>query len=95
MLIQLTMSSMLCQRTQTLKTQSVSECCVYAKWPLILSSFSVVEGKRSAGLTAIWLARNRFAMLDKSHQVGTWRDERKKGGGTYVFVECGYSCFRL
>ena len=30
----------------------------------------VVEGKRSSGLTAVWLARNRFAILDKSHQVG-------------------------
>lgn len=30
----------------------------------------VVEGKRSPALTAVWLARNRFAMLDKTHQVG-------------------------
>ena len=28
-----------------------------------------VEGKRSSGLTAVWLARNRFAVLDKTHQV--------------------------
>ena len=35
----------------------------------ILCFTTVVEGKRSSGLTAIWLARNRFAMLDKSHQV--------------------------
>ncbi|XP_064393238.1 coatomer subunit alpha-like isoform X1 [Halichondria panicea] len=27
------------------------------------------EGKRSPGLTAVWLARNRFAILDKSHQL--------------------------
>ena len=28
-----------------------------------------VESKRSSGLTAVWLARNRFAVLDKAHQV--------------------------
>ena len=28
-----------------------------------------VEGKRSSGLTSVWLARNRFAVLDKAHQV--------------------------
>jgi len=28
-----------------------------------------VEGKRSSGLTAIWLARNRFAVLDKTYQL--------------------------
>ena len=27
------------------------------------------EGKRSSGLTAIWVARNRFAVLDKSHSL--------------------------
>lgn len=27
------------------------------------------EGKRSSGLTAIWVARNRFAVLDRSHTV--------------------------
>ena len=27
------------------------------------------EGKRSSGLTAIWVARNRFAVLDRSHSV--------------------------
>ena len=29
----------------------------------------VVEGKRSPGLTGVWVARNKFAVLDKSHQV--------------------------
>ena len=28
------------------------------------------EGKRSSGITAIWVARNRFAVLDRSHSVG-------------------------
>jgi len=27
------------------------------------------EGKRSSGLTAIWVARNRFAVLDKNHSL--------------------------
>ena len=27
------------------------------------------EGRRSAGLAAIWVARNRFAVLDKNHTV--------------------------
>ena len=34
-----------------------------------VSNMSDVEGKRSSGLTAIWLARNRFAVMDKTHQV--------------------------
>ncbi len=29
-----------------------------------------IEGKRSNGVTAIWIARNRFAVLDRSHTVG-------------------------
>lgn len=28
-----------------------------------------VESKRSSGLTALWVARNRFAVLDRSHQL--------------------------
>ena len=32
------------------------------------------EGKRSSGITAIWVARNRFAVLDRTHSV---RRERK------------------
>lgn len=27
------------------------------------------EGKRSSGLTAVWLARNRFAVLDRTHSL--------------------------
>ena len=27
------------------------------------------ESKRSSGITAIWVARNRFAVLDRTHQV--------------------------
>ena len=29
------------------------------------------EGKRSSGVSAIWVARNRFAVLDRSHTVRT------------------------
>jgi len=32
-------------------------------------SSHATEGKRSSGLTAIWVARNRFAVLDKSHSL--------------------------
>lgn len=31
--------------------------------------FSAPEGKRSSGLTAVWVARNRFAVLDRMHSV--------------------------
>jgi len=27
------------------------------------------ESKRSSGVTAIWVARNRFAVLDRTHSV--------------------------
>lgn len=27
------------------------------------------EGKRSSGLSAVWVARNRFAVLDRTHSV--------------------------
>ena len=27
------------------------------------------EGKRSSGLSAVWVARNRFAVLDRSHTL--------------------------
>ena len=29
------------------------------------------DGKRSSGLTAVWVARNRFAVLDRSHSVNS------------------------
>jgi coatomer protein complex subunit alpha (xenin) len=31
--------------------------------------FLAPEGKRSSGLTAVWVARNRFAVLDRTHSV--------------------------
>ena len=34
-----------------------------------LCSVSVSEGKRASGLTAVWVARNRFAVLDRTHNV--------------------------
>ena len=36
---------------------------------LPVSLCSVVEGKRSPGVQVVWVARNRFAVLDKTHQV--------------------------
>lgn len=32
--------------------------------------YSAPEGKRSSGLSAVWVARNRFAVLDRTHNVG-------------------------
>lgn len=29
------------------------------------------DGKRSAGVTALWVARNRLAVLDRMHQVSS------------------------
>jgi hypothetical protein len=31
--------------------------------------FLVSEGKRSGGITAVWIARNRFAVLDRTRTV--------------------------
>lgn len=35
-------------------------------------SISAPEGKRSSGLTAVWVARNRFAVLDRMHSVSVF-----------------------
>ena len=47
-------------------------CCCYCCFDI----FTVVEGKRSPGIQAVWVARNRFAVLDKNRQVGV-----REGGG--------------
>ena len=36
---------------------------------LLLLFVLVSEGKRASGLTAVWVARNRFAVLDRTHTV--------------------------
>ena len=38
------------------------------------------DGKRSTGITSIWVARNRFAVLDKSHSlvIGNLKNEVNK-----------------
>ncbi len=33
------------------------------------NSSDAAEGKRSTGLAAVWVARNRFAVLDKNQQI--------------------------
>ena len=38
-------------------------------WVSTSSSILAPEGKRSSGLSAIWVARNRFAVLDRTHNV--------------------------
>ena len=39
---------------------------------LLWLKFAVSEGKRASGLTAVWVARNRFAVLDRTHTVRFW-----------------------
>ncbi len=34
-----------------------------------IDKISAPEGRRSSGLNAVWVARNRFAVLDKNHVV--------------------------
>ncbi|KAJ7307546.1 hypothetical protein JRQ81_009571 [Phrynocephalus forsythii] len=37
--------------------------------PACKSNWAAPEGKRSSGLTAVWVARNRFAVLDRMHSI--------------------------
>ncbi len=56
------------------KTDPSNPECKYLRHASCIENYLVcvvIEGKRSAGLTAVWLARNRFAVLDKMHQVFT------------------------
>ena len=48
-------------------TAAAADVCVFLRLYYI-----DVEGKRSSGLIAVWLARNRFAVLDKAHQVSDY-----------------------
>lgn len=48
--------------------------CCHKSLPEVLFTACVFlslapEGKRSSGLTAVWVARNRFAVLDRMHSV--------------------------
>ena len=36
---------------------------------ICIDIFIAPEGKRSSGLSAVWVARNRFAVLDRTHNV--------------------------
>lgn len=36
-------------------------------------SLPETDGKRSPGVTALWVARNRLAVLDRMHQVGHFK----------------------
>ena len=41
-----------------------------ANRPLLIPfTFLAPEGKRSSAITAVWVARNRFAMLDRTHTI--------------------------
>lgn len=39
---------------------------------LLFISFAAPEGRRSSGLTSVWVARNRFAVLDRTHSVSLY-----------------------
>lgn len=70
-----------CPNHQTRKTQMVSVCKLFLafffkhsnekeKQEIFVVSFTLApEGKRSSGLSAVWVARNRFAVLDRTHNV--------------------------
>ncbi|CAG0894770.1 unnamed protein product, partial [Cyprideis torosa] len=59
---------LLCTRSSQLEN-SVYD--LYQKVPKETDSTNpdMPEGKRSAGLTAVWVARNRFAVFDKTHSL--------------------------
>ena len=57
-----------CSIAQTLML--LIKCVCYSDLYLLCNTD--VESKRASGLTAIWLARNRFAVLDKTSQVHTY-----------------------
>ena len=45
-----------------------------------------MEGKRSPGVQVVWVARNRFAVLDKTHQVGVGVVLYAAGGEDCLFA---------
>ena len=51
------------------------------------------DGKRSTGMTSIWVARNRFAVLDKSHSlvIGNLKNEVNKKVSIPNFDEIFYA----
>ena len=53
----------------------------------LLLCFLVVEGKRSPGVQVVWVARNRFAVLDKTRQVGVGTAGHAVSG-----VDCSCAC---
>ena len=69
---------MTCQKkkldTQGLKTDVCEKLFCMPNNVIIITILICVvapEGKRSSGLTSVWVARNRFAVLDRTHSVCT------------------------
>ena len=47
----------------------IATSCYNISYILLLYICIVVEGKRSSGKAAVWVSRDRFAVLDKANQV--------------------------
>lgn len=56
---------LLCTRTNNLENSTYDLYTI----PKDTESSSEVESKRASGVTALWVARNRFAVLDRSNQL--------------------------
>lgn len=57
---------LLCTRTTCLENSTYD---LYSMSKDSDSSSSETESKRSSGITALWVARNRFVVLDRANQV--------------------------
>lgn len=56
---------LLCTRTNNLENSTYDLCTI----PKDSESQTESDSKRSSGITAIWVARNRFAVLDRNNQL--------------------------
>jgi len=56
---------LICTRTNNLENSTYDLCQI----PKDTESQSESDSKRSSGITAIWVARNRFAVLDRNQQL--------------------------
>ncbi|XP_018332981.1 coatomer subunit alpha [Agrilus planipennis] len=61
---------LLCVRTTNLDNSTYDLCMIPRDQEReITSQVPEAESKRSSGITALWVARNRFAVLDRSYQL--------------------------
>lgn len=62
-------SVLLCTRTSNVENSSYDLYTVPKERDSDVQNPDSPESKRSSGVTAIWVARNRFAVLDRTHSV--------------------------